>query len=326
MLNSPKRAMRAISLATLMLAVPTLGIMAQDAAAPAATGTEAAAPAAAVDPSTVVATVSGESITEADLVFAAEDMAQQLARIPDAERRAVLLQLLIDVKVLAAAAREAGLDQSEDFARRSKFLEERALRRAYLDETIAGLVTEQEVRAEYDTFLTQFEPAEEINASHILVETEEEATALKAEIDAGGDFAALATENSIDPGSGQNGGELGFFGRGAMVPAFDEAAFALANPGDVSDIVQSDFGFHIIKLNEKRQTPAPSFEELEPQIRQFLFERHYTQAIEDEMAGVDLQINDAELKAKFDALAAAQEGAAAEPAAEAPAAEAPAAQ
>lgn len=313
MSNLTQRLTRALSLAALLVAVPTLSALAQDGAIDTAVPPAATAP--EIDPTSVVATVSGETITEADLAFAAEDMAQQLAQIPAPERRAVLLQLLIDVKVLATAAREDGLDQSEDFARRSKFLEDRALRRAYLNETIAGQVNEAAIRAEYDTFIADFEAEEEIRASHILVETEEEANTIKAELDAGGDFAALATENSIDPGSAQNGGELGgFFGRGMMVPPFEQAAFALANPGDISEIVQSDFGYHIIRLEEKRESEPPTFEQLAPQIQQVLFERYYTQAIDERMATVELEIADPELKAKFDALAEAQAGAGEAPA------------
>lgn len=263
----------------------------------------------------VVATVGGEAITEADLAFAAEDMAQDLAQMPAEERRAFLVRILIDMKVMSAAAREAGMDQTEIFAQRQKYLEERALRRAYFNEAIAGAVTEEAARAEYDAFVQQFEPQEEVRASHILVETEEEANALKAEIDGGADFAELARENSIDPGAA-NGGDLGFFGRGMMVQPFDEAVFAMANPGDVSAPVQSQFGWHVIRLEEKRDSAPPSFEQVAPQIQNQLLMQSFTEQVDTLMSGVEIEIEDPELKAKFDAQEAEEAGAAAEPAAE----------
>ncbi|ODT71005.1 MAG: hypothetical protein ABS75_09710 [Pelagibacterium sp. SCN 63-23] len=312
--NSVLRLMRTMSLAALLAATPAIGALAQDAAAP----VPAEAPATqapAVNPNAVVATVGDQNITEADLGFAAEDMAQDLAQMPPEERRAFLVRILIDMKVMSQAAREAGMDQTEIFAQRQKYLEERALRRAYFNEAIAGAVTEEAARAEYESFLAQFQPQEELRASHILVETEEEANAIKAELDGGADFSAIAKEKSIDPGAA-NGGDLGFFGKGMMVQPFEEAAFALVNAGDVSAPVQSQFGWHIIKLAEKRQSAPPSFEQVAPQIQQQLLMRSFTEKVNELMDGVEVDIADPALAAKFDAQeaaenAAAQEGAAA---------------
>ena len=171
----------------------------------------------------------------------------------------------------------------------------------------AGLRTEQSLG-------TAFRAAREFS-SHILVETEEKANELKAEIDGGADFAELARENSIDPGAA-NGGDLGFFGRGMMVQPFEEAVFALANPGDVSAPVQSQFGWHVIKLEEKRDSAPPSFEQVAPQIQNQLLMRSFTEKVDALMEGVEINIEDPELKAKFDAQEAAEADAAAEPAAE----------
>lgn len=301
MRNSTLRLMRAISLAALLASTALGGAMAQG---------ETIANADAV-----VASVGGETITEADLAFAAEDMAQDLAQMPPEERRAFLVRILIDMKVMSRAARDAGMDQTEIFAQRQKYLEERALRRAYFNEAIASAVTEEAARAEYDAFVQQFQPEDEIRASHILVETEEEAKALKAELDGGADFAELAREHSIDPGAA-NGGDLGFFGHGMMVQPFEQAAFALAEPGAVSEPVQSQFGWHIIKLAEKRQSAPPSFEQLAPQIQNQLLMRSFTEKVDQLMDGVEIKIEDAELKAKFDAQEADEAEAAADAAAE----------
>ena len=325
MSKTTMRLLRAASLAALVAALPAIGTIAQD-AAPATEAPAAEAPAAAeVDPDAVVATVGGQAITEADLTFAAEDMAQDLAQMPPEERRAFLVRILIDMKVMSEAARKAGMDQTETFAQRLQYLEERALRRAYFNEAIASAVTEEAARAEYDTFVQQFQPQDEVRASHILVETEERANELKAEIEGGADFATLAQENSIDPGAA-NGGDLGFFGRGMMVQPFEEAAFALANAGDVSEPVQSQFGWHIIKLEEKRQSAPPSFEQVAPQIQNQLLMQSFSAKVEELMAGTEVEIADPELAAKFEEQEAAASGAATEPASDAPAGEEPAAE
>jgi peptidyl-prolyl cis-trans isomerase C len=308
MMKFSSRLLRTICLAALIGAAPTLGVIAQEAPAP------AAAPAAAT-PETVVATVGNETITEADLNFAAEDLAQDLAQMPAQERRAFLLRVLIDMKVMAGAAKTAGMDQTPLFAQRLNYLKERALRRAYFADAIAAQVTEEAVRKEYDAFVAQFKPQEEIHARHILVETKEEADAIEAELKAGGDFAAIAQEKSIDPGSGANGGDLGFFGKGMMVPEFETAAFALANPGDVSEPVQSQFGWHIIKLEEKRQSQPPTFEQIAPQAQQQVLMRAFNQKVEELMSGVTIDVTDPQLKAAMDAqdaAAASAEGEAAQ--------------
>lgn len=308
MLNPTWRLLRAASLAALIVAAPALATFAQDAAAPAAEAPAAEAP-AVPDPATVVATIGEDTITEGDLAFAAEDMAQDLAQMPPEERRAFLVRILIDMKVMSNAARAAGMDQTPLFAQRQKYLEERALRRAYFAEAIAGAITEEAVRAEYDAFAAEFVPKDEIRASHILVETEEEANDLKAQIDGGADFVALAKEHSIDPGAA-NGGDLGFFGRGMMVAPFEEAAFALAEPGAVSAPVQSQFGWHIIRLEEKRQSAPPAFEQVAAQIQNELLMDTFTAKVEELMSGVTVEIADPELKAKFDAQEAAEAAAA----------------
>jgi peptidyl-prolyl cis-trans isomerase C len=298
MSNPTWRLLRAASLAALLAAAPALATFAQDAAAPAAEAPAAEAPA-----------VPDPAITEGDLAFAAEDMAQDLSQMPPEERRAFLVRILIDMKVMSNAARAAGMDQTPLFAQRQKYLEERALRRAYFAEAIVGSITEEAVRAEYDAFASEFVPEDEIRASHILVETEEEANDLKAQIDGGADFVALAKEHSIDPGAA-NGGDLGFFGRGMMVAPFEEAAFALAEPGAVSAPVQSQFGWHIIRLEEKRQSAPPAFEQVAAQIQNELLMDTFTAKVEELMSGVTVDIADPELKAKFDAQEAAEAAAA----------------
>ncbi|WEK04633.1 MAG: peptidylprolyl isomerase [Candidatus Devosia phytovorans] len=294
-LRLARTSMLALILAGTALAVPT---MAQD-AAPAAEAPAAEAP-AAVSPDTVVATVGGEPITEADLSFAAEDLTQELSQMPPEQRKPFLLRVLIDMKVMAQAGREAGMAETPLFQQRLAYLEDRALRRAYFADAIAASVTEEAVRAEYDKFVAEFQPAEEIRASHILVPTEEEANTVKTELDGGADFATIAKEKSIDPGAA-NGGDLGFFGKGMMVAPFEAAAFALTDVGQVSAPVQSQFGWHVIKLEEKRQSTAPAFEQVAGQLQQQLLMDTFDTTVEELMAGVTVDIPDAALKTAVDA-------------------------
>lgn len=288
-------------MALLMAANAIAPAVAQD-AAPAAEAPAATAP--AVSPETVVATVGGAPVTEADLSFAAEDLTQELAQMPADQRKAFLLRVLIDMKVMAKAGRDAGMGDTPLFKQRLAYLEDRALRRAYFADSIANTVNEAAVRADYDKFVADFKPAEERRASHILVKTEEEAKAIKAELDGGADFAAVAKEKSIDPGAA-NGGDLGFFGKGMMVGPFETAAFALTDIGQVSEPVQSQFGWHIIKLEEKRESAPPAFEQVAPQLQQQLLMSTFNTKVEELMKGVTIDIPDATLAA---AVAAQTEG------------------
>src|SRR5690606_30793860 len=192
--------------------------------------------------------------------------------------------------------RDAGMADTPLFQQRLAYLEERALRRAYFAETIANAVTETAVRAEYDAFVADFVPADEIRASHILVPTEDEANAVKAELDGGADFATLAKEKSIDPGAA-NGGDLGFFGKGMMVAPFETAAFAMTEIGQVSEPVQSQFGWHVIRLEEKRQSTPPAFEQVAGQLQQQLLMTTFDDTVERLMDGVAIDIPDPTLKA-----------------------------
>ena len=283
------------SVLALMLAAPALApAFAQD-AAPAAEAPAAEAP-APVSPETVVATVGGEDITEADLSFAAEDLTAELQQMPPEQRKPFLLRVLIDMKVMAKAGKDAGMAETPLFQQRLAYLEDRALRRAYFAETIANSVTEEAVRADYDKFVAEFVPTEEIRASHILVASEEEAKAVKAVLDGGADFATLAKEKSIDPGAA-NGGDLGFFAKGMMVAPFEAAAYALTDIGQVSEPVQSQFGWHVIRLEEKRQSAPPAFEEVASQLQQQLLMTTFDNTVARLMDGVAIDIPDEALAA-----------------------------
>jgi len=281
----------AVLLVGAALFVSPINAFAQD-AAPA----PAAAQAAPVDPNTVVAKVGDQTITEADLAFAAEDLGQELANVPPADRKAFLTTVLIDMKVMAKAARDEKMDDSEVFKRRLEYLEERALRRAYFSEKISAAVTPETLKTAYDDYVKTFVPQEEVHARHILVASEDDAKAIKKEIDAGASFEELAKTKSIDPSAAQNGGDLGFFSKGMMVPEFEAAAFAM-DIGKVSDPVKSQFGWHIIKVEEKRQSKPPAMEQISQQLQQQILFKNFDETVAKLKTGLSIEIPDAALAA-----------------------------
>ena len=232
------------------------------------------APAPPAGPGTVVATVGGETITEADLAFAAEDIGQQLNSIPPEQLRAVLLAQMIDLKLMSQAGHAQNLENDELFKLRLDYLTDRALRRAYTKQAISDTITEAEIKAEYDKQVAAIPTEDEVHARHILVTTEDDAKAIKAELDGGADFVALAKEKSIEPNAAQSGGDLGYFKAAQMVKPFADAAFAM-KIGDVSSPIQTQFGWHVIKVEDRRAAAKPTLEELTPQIGQQLYVAKY---------------------------------------------------
>ncbi|MEE4012722.1 peptidylprolyl isomerase [Roseibium sp. FZY0029] len=266
----------------------------------------------AAEPDDVVAKVGDTEITEADLAFAAQDLGKELQRFPPAQWRKLLLDVMVDMELMAHAAREEGLDKDPDFQRQLDFLKLRALRNAYLAQKIDGEVTDEEVQAAYDKEFADFEGAEEINARHILVKEKAEAEAIIAELDGGADFAELAREKSTGP-SGPNGGSLGYFVKGQMVPPFEAAAFALEPGTYTKEPVETQFGWHVIKLEDKRRQEKPAFEEVANGLRQQLMRERYDARMAELKDQVAVEIVDESLaKAEEAGAAAEEEGAATE--------------
>lgn len=243
-----------------------------------------------IDPNAVVAMVDGVEITEADVSFAAEDLAQDLTQIPAEAQRTYIIGVLVDMKLMANAARAANLAESEQFLRRAAYLEERALRRAYFVDVISTSVTPERLQETYDALIAANPPGEEISARHILVNTEEEANVVVQQLADGGDFAQLAQEKSIDPGSA-NGGDLGYFTTGQMVAPFELAAFAL-EIGEISAPVQSQFGWHVIKLEDRRSQVPPTLEQLEQQLSQQVMIEEFERSIVVLKEGATIEILD----------------------------------
>ncbi|NMJ42706.1 peptidylprolyl isomerase [Roseomonas sp. JC162] len=240
----------------------------------------AQAPAPATPPGDpVVARVDGEPILLSDLAAAAQDLPEELRGAPPQMLYPLILDQMIAGRAVTAAARRARLDQEPEVRARIRRAEEQELQQAWLSREIASRITDATIRARYDRDIANRPAEEEVRARHILVPTESEARAALAEVRGGADFTAVAQRRSSGPGA-REGGDLGFFRRGDMVPEFAEAAFAL-QPGQVSENpVRSPFGWHVIKVEERRQAAAPRFEEVAQAIRQQLLEAEVQAAVE----------------------------------------------
>lgn len=228
----------------------------------------------------VAATVNGDEITASDVAIAVSTLAPALEQVPPAQRPQVVLDLLIDMNLLADAAEKAGLGDDPFLEQRMSYYRKQVLRDLYMEKIVGPKVADEAVKARYEAEIGKLTPGKEVNARHILVDDEEKAKALIEELKGGADFAALAKDNSLDPGSAQNGGSLGFFGPGQMVPAFEKAAMALEPGTFTEEPVQSRFGYHIIKVDEARDQAVPTFEEVGDRIRQLMLREAFVAELE----------------------------------------------
>lgn len=228
----------------------------------------AAAPAMAAETATnpTVAKVNGESITRAELLSEAQSLPAQLQQIPLATLYPNLLEQVITERVVRKAGYDAELQNSDAVKERLKAAEKKIVADEYLRQQVKKNMTDAKLKTRYDAYVAKFKPAEEVRASHILVKTEKEAADLIAQIKGGADFAKLATEKSIDKAAAAQGGDLGFFRKDDMVEPFAKAAFGM-KAGDVSTKpVKTDFGYHVIKVVDKRQSKPDSFDKMKPEL------------------------------------------------------------
>jgi peptidyl-prolyl cis-trans isomerase C len=242
-------------------------------AAPKATAQAAPKAAAqAAQPDKVIAKVQGVEIRESDLAMAEEDMGQQAQQLQGDAKRDALVSYLADVIIVAKAAEAKKVTDQKDFKNRIAFIRNKLAMEMLLVEEGKTATTDAAMKKVYDEAVQKAGPEEEVRARHILVPTEDEAKAVLAEIKKGTDFAELAKQKSKDPGAAAEGGDLGYFGKSQMVPEFAEAAFKM-NKGDVSDPIKTQFGWHIIKVEDKRNKPAPTFADVKEQIETFVARR-----------------------------------------------------
>ncbi|MDH3666585.1 MAG: peptidylprolyl isomerase [Paracoccaceae bacterium] len=211
-----------------------------------------------------LAIVDGVPMELGELVALRRELPDQYQQMPDQVLYEALIDQMIDQMLLAEAGRKAGLDQRPAVAYNLLNQTRAILADAYLRSRIAERATPEAVEALYQERYANSEPAIEVRAGHILVDSQEKAADLKAQIDGGADFAELAKEHGTD-GTAQRGGDLGWFVKSDMVPEFANAAFAM-EPGTISDPVQTAFGWHLIKLDESRERATPPLEEVQDEL------------------------------------------------------------
>lgn len=226
----------------------------------------AQAPAATSDP--IVAKVDGQPIHLSDVADIARTLPPQAQALPLPQLYPMLLDQLIDARAVAAEARRKGLDKDPDIRRQVDAASQRAFESAILQKEVGPAVTETALRARYDREIAGKPGIEEVHARHILVDSEALAVTIIAELGKGGDFGALSTKHSKDPGAARSGGDLGFFKKDDMVPEFAVAAFALKD-GQVSPTpVKTQFGWHVIQTIERRQAAAETYEQAREALRE----------------------------------------------------------
>ena len=258
-----------------------------------------------------VARVNGAEISEAEINFAEGEVGAEIAGLPGEARRRVLLEYLVEAHLFADAAVKNQLNQGKDFEERLAYYKLRALRDAFYEKKVREAVTEAQAKAAYQDQIAKLAPEPEVRARHILLKTEQEAKDVIKQLKNGADFVELAKKSSDGP-SAQTGGDLGYFSRGQMVKPFEDAAFAL-KPGQISDPVQTEFGWHVIKVEDRRNRPVPAFDEVKDQLIASLVQNQLKTVVQGLRSSAKVEIVDPELKkaieddAKAAAIEAAQE-------------------
>jgi len=221
----------------------------------------------------LVAKLNGEDIYLDEVLRLVEKLPEEIRQQPLETYFDRLIDDIVDSRLAAAAGNEAGLTNDERVIEQMSIAAQRVLAEAWINSELRKSITDEAVQQAYDIFVADEQSRHEVRARHILVKEKAEAEAVIAELQGGADFAELAKKRSTGP-SGPNGGDLGYFPRGAMVPAFENAAFALEAGSFTQTPVQTQFGWHIILVEEKRIAEAPTIEELAPQLRQNLISQN----------------------------------------------------
>ena len=241
----------------------------------------------------IVASIDGINITRDEIDRAAEDNFETLIQVPEAQQAFFLSSLVAIQKIAARNAISEGLANSDAVQQRLAYQKEKILHDIWVAEQTHARVTENDIRAYFDTYVVpelakQNENIEEVQARHILVATQGEAETVIKRLEKGEDFAALAGELSLGP-SASRGGDLGYFLAEEMVQAFSDAAFAL-QPGELSAPVETEYGWHVIRLEDRRVVPPPSFEDLSEQIRAFLEQQERNLFFDELLTSYDFQV------------------------------------
>lgn len=238
----------------------------------------------------VVAKVNGMEIRESDLTMAEEDVGQnpQTQQLTGDAKRDYLVSYVADVMLVAKAAEGKKVGDQKEFKSRLAFIRNKLLMETLLQQEGKAALTDAAMKKVYDDAVKQMGAEQEVRARHILVPTEDEAKAVLAEIKKGADFAELAKQKSKDPGAAAEGGDLGYFGKEQMVPEFAETAFKM-DKGQMSDPVKTQFGWHIIKVEDKRTKPVPEFTQVKEQVETYVVRKAQADYIHKLQEGAEIE-------------------------------------
>ncbi len=236
----------------------------------------------------VVATVDGAEIQLDEILDLIEQLPPEYQNEPLTNYYDQMVDRVINVRLAAKAAEKSALSDDPEVIEDMRVAAQKVLADYWLRAEIAKSLTKEAIDKAYDAYVSDTASRKEVKASHILVADEQTAVSAIQKLEEGADFAELAREISTGP-SGPNGGDLGYFGRGAMVPVFEQAAFALDVGSFTSAPVQSQFGWHVIKLLDKRIAEAPSIEEMSPQLEQNITNLSFARLVETLRADAKIQ-------------------------------------
>ena len=236
-----------------------------------------ASPIARAQDDPVVARVNGTDVKQSDLAMAEEDIGGNIPQMTPEAKRDYLITFIADMILVAKAAEAKKMGDTDQFKRKVAFARTKLLMEQLLQTEAKAAVTDAAMHQVYDEAIGKMKKEPEVHARNILVDTEDEAKAVLAELKKGADFAELAKSKSKDPGSA-DGGDLGYFTKDQMVPEFSEVAFKLEK-GQISDPVKSQFGWHIIKVEDKRERQPPEFDKVKDQLEQYVVRKSQSELI-----------------------------------------------
>ncbi len=232
--------------------------------------------------SPVVAKVNGAPIYQSEVDAFINDIGDQAKQqMSPADLQTRVVERMIDIKLADQKALAAKFDQDPAMSQRLRTGQDNMIAEAYLEKNARARITDAVLQTKYDELIKQVTPPEEVHARHILVKTEAEAKDIIAQLKKGGDFEKLAKDKSTDPGSGESGGDLGYFTKDKMVPEFADAAFKMQK-NQVSDApVHSQYGWHVIQVLDKRSQPLPTMDSVKPQLTNLVLQDEERKVVDD---------------------------------------------
>ncbi|QHI95237.1 peptidylprolyl isomerase [Aristophania vespae] len=271
-------------------------------AAPKASPTSTAPAPVKADPNMVIATVDGQKITLSDVQGALSELPPAAMSVPREQLIPLLLGQLISQKAIEIAAKKEKLENNPEIKTAMMRASEAALMNGYIKQKVAPKITENAMKAYYDKHYANKKPEQEVHARHILVDSEAKAKDIIAQLKKGGDFAKLAAKNSSDKATASNnGGDLGWFKRGDMIPDFSKAAFDTKSGTYTQKPVHTVYGWHVIQVLGTRTAPVPTYDKVKNQIRQNLLKEEIGKVVEAAEKSVKIVRYDAQGKPIADA-------------------------